>query len=322
MDLVDVSLLLNVKAAIAAETWALVSTQRAEAVRMQRVTVTVNNPARRPSAVIEFRGGPSRMMADMEMMNNGQMANQLTVQLKDSMVRGGTDLFLVKTFLAARIDLENCLLALDGTVLRAQGSVDVPEKQTLLTLRLDQLTAAVNDGLIVMEGGDGPRKLGQVLVESSNNIFTTITSTDRHAAPLISMVSSEPPDDLLKLLNWNGQKNFYDGFESYWTRSNLDRSKVTVWDYEEWKFRWDSKEIDPHATIVLWKKHWSERPYAELNPNDFQLDENANGNPALSGANDGSNAGVDLSRLEKLNITLPPETAAVIDASRLLDDEE
>ncbi|MDB5335469.1 MAG: Serine/threonine protein kinaserelated protein [Planctomycetaceae bacterium] len=322
LDLVDVSLLMNVKAAIAADGWALVSTQRAEAVRMQRVTVTVNNPAKRPSAVVEFRGGPSRMVADMEMMNTGQMSTQLTVQLKDSMVRGGTDLFVVKTFLSARVDLENCLLALDGTVLRAQGSMDAPEKQTLLTLRLDQLTAAVNEGLIVMEGGEAPRKLGQVLVESSNNIFTTITSPDHHAAPLISMISSEPPDDLLKLLNWNGQKNFYDGFESYWIRTTLDGSKTTVWDYEEWKFRWDSKEIDPHATIVLWKKQWSGRPYAELNPSDFQLDENANGNPALSGANDGGNAGVDLSRLEKLNVTMPPETAAVSDAKRTLGDDE
>jgi hypothetical protein len=238
------------------------------------------------------------------------------------MVRGGTDLFLVRTFLSARIDLENCLLALDGTVLRAQGSVDVPEKQTLLTLRLDQLTAALNEGLIVMEGGEAPRKLGQILVESSNNIFTTVTSPDRLAAPFISMVSAEPPDDLLKLLNWNGQKNFYYGFESYWTRSNLDRSKTTVWDYEEWKFRWDSKEIDPHATIILFKKQWSDRPYAELNPSDFQLDENANGNPALSGANDGGNAGVDLSRLEKLNITAPPETAVFNNASQSLDNEE
>ena len=322
LDLVDVGLLLNVKAAIAAEVWALVSTQRAEAVRLQRVTVTVNNPARRPSAVVEFRGGPSRMVADMEMMNTGKMSTQLTVQLKDSMVRGGTDLFLVKSFLSARIDLENCLLALDGTVLRAQGSVDVPEKQTLLTLRLDQLTAAVNDGLIVMEGGDAPRKLGQVLVESSNNIFTTITSPDHQAAPLISMTSSEPPDDLLKLLSWNGQKNFYDGFDSYWTRTTLDGSKTTTWDYEEWKFRWDSKEIDPHATIVLWKKQWSGRPYAELVPNDFQLDENAMGNPALSGANDGGNAGVDLSRLEKLNVPMPPETAAITDVKRAIENDD
>ncbi len=323
LDLVDVSLLMNVKAAIAAtEGWALISTQRAEAVRLQRVTVTVNNPAKRPSAVVEFRGGPSRMVADMEMMNSGQMSNQLTVQLKDSMVRGGTDLFVVRTFLSARVDLENCLLALDGTVLRAQGSMDAPEKQTLLTLRLDQITAAVNEGLIVMDGGEAPRKLGQVLVESSNNIFTTITSPEHHAAPLISMASSEPPDDLLKLLNWNGQKNFYDGFESYWTRTTTDGSKTTVWDYEEWKFRWDSKEIDPHATIVLWKKQWSGRPYAELNPADFQLDENANGNPALSGANDGGNAGVDLSRLEKLNVTMPPETAAVSDVKRNLGNDE
>ncbi|MES2792243.1 MAG: protein kinase, partial [Planctomycetota bacterium] len=171
LDLVDVSLLMNVKPSISTDGWALICTQRAEAVRLQRVTVTVNNPARRPAAVVEFRGSTSRMVADMEMMNNGQVSNQLTVQLKDSMIRGGTDLFLVKTFLSARVDLENCILALDGTVLRAQGSIDVPEKQTLLTLRLDQLTAAVNAGLIVLEGGDAPRKLGQIMVESSNSIF-------------------------------------------------------------------------------------------------------------------------------------------------------
>lgn len=283
---------------------------------MQRTTVTVNNSAHRPAAVVEFRGSASRMVSDMEMMNSGQMSTQMTVRLADSMIRGGTDLFLVKTILAARIDVDNCLLALQGTMLRAQGTVEVPEKQTELSLRLNQLTAALNAGLIVMEGGESPRKLGRVFVEASNNIFTTVTTPEHQSAPLILMVSNEPQDDLLKLLSWNGQKNFYDGFESYWTRTTPDGSKTTLWDYEEWKFRWDSNEVDPHATIVLWKTPWTGRPYAELNPLDFELDENANGNPALSAANNGGNAGVDLSRLQKLNVSMPPETAAVSGGKR------
>lgn len=309
LDLVDVSLLLNVKSAIAADVWALISTQRAEAIRLQRVLVTVNNTAQRPAAVVEIRGGSSRMVTDMEMMNMGQMSTAMTVRFADSMIRGGTDLLLVKSFLSARVDLENCLLALDGTLLRSQGSVDVPEKQTELALRLNQLTAALNSGLIVMEGGEAPRKLGRIFVDASNNIFTTVTSSDHQAPPFIFMVSHEPPDDLLALLKWNGQKNFYDGFESYLTRTAQDGSKTTVWDYEEWKFRWDSNEVDPHATIVLWKKQWSGIPFSDLNPSDFALDESATGNPALSAANDGGNAGVDLSRLSKLNVAAPPETA-------------
>lgn len=309
LDLVDVSLLLNVKSAIATDVWALISTQRAEAIRLQRVLVTVQNTAQRPVAVVEIRGGSSRMVTDMEMMNMGQMSTAMTVRFADSMIRGGTDLLLVKSFLSARIDLENCLLALDGTILRSQGSVDVPEKQTELALRLNQLTAAVNSGLIVMEGGEAPRKLGRIFVDASNNIFTTVTSSDHQAPPFIFMVSHEPPDDLLALLKWNGQKNFYDGFESYLTRTAQDGSKTTVWDYEEWKYRWDSNEVDPHATIVLWKKQWSGIPFSDLNPSDFALDESATGNPALSAANDGGNAGVDLSRLSKLNIAGPPETA-------------
>lgn len=305
LDLVDVSLLLNVKASIAADVWALISTQRADAIRLQRVMVTVQNAAQRPAAVIEFRGGTSRMVSDMEMMNGNQMSTAMTVRLADSMVRGGTDLLLVKSFLAARIDLNNCVLALDGTVLRSQGSVDVPEKQTELSMQLNQLTAALNSGLIVIEGGEAPRKVGRIRVDATNNIFTRDQAPDQQPSPFIDMVSSEPPDDLLKLLAWNGQKNFYDGFESYLTRTAQDGSKSTVWDYEEWKFRWDSNEVDPHSTIVLWKKRWYEKPLTDLNPSDFALDENAKGNPALSAANDGGNAGVDLSRLAKLNVTIP-----------------
>ncbi len=309
LDLVDVSLLMNVKSAIATDLWALISTQRAEAIRLQRVTVTVQNKVQRPAAVVEFRAGTSRMVTDMEMMNNGMMTTATTVRLADSMIRGGTDLILVKSFLSARIDLDNCLLALDGSVLKSQGSVDVPEKQTELSLRLNQLTAALNSGLIVMEGGEAPRKLGRISVEATNNIFTRDPSPDHRPQPFVSMVSAEPPDDLLKLLAWNGQKNFYDGFESYWTRTAQDGSRTTVWDYEEWKFRWDSNEVDPHSTIVLWKKRWYERPFGELNPSDFELDESATGNPALSAANDGGNAGVDLSRLSKLNVTTPLEAS-------------
>ena len=316
LDLVDVSLVLNVKGAIAADAWALISTQRADAVRVQRVLITVNNTPRRPTAVIEFRGGTSRMMADVEMMTSGQMSTPLTVRLADCMIRGGTDLFHVKSLLTARIDLDNCVLALDGAILRAQGSVDVPEKQTELSLRMNQLTAVLNSGLIAMEGGEVPRKLGRVSVEASNNIFTTLPAADQPPPPFVLMVSSDPQDDLLKLLDWNGQKNFYNGFQSYWTRSLTDGSKTTAWDFEEWKFRWDSKEVDPHTATVMEKKALAGRALSEVIPSDFSLDETLVANPAISAANNGGNAGADLSRLEKLHVALPPETAAVTEAPK------
>ncbi|MDB5385809.1 MAG: Serine/threonine protein kinaserelated protein, partial [Planctomycetaceae bacterium] len=315
LDLVDVGVLMVVKEVINTDAWVLISTKRTDAVRLQRVAITVQNPTRKSAAVLEFRGGASRMVSDMEMPGGtaNQMATSMTVRLADSMVRGGADLFHIKTMLTARLDVENCLLALEGTVLRQTGSMDVPEKQTMLSLRLYQLTAVVNSGLIVMDVGDVPRQLGPVAIDAQNNIFTTVTTVNKPVEPLISMTGNEPADDLRKLIAWSGQKNFYDGFQAFWrTNTVLDGPKSSVWDFEEWKFRLDSDEIDPHASIVLWRQPWSLRPLHELTPADFALDETAMGNPALSAANNGEDAGVNLSTLEKLNVSV---RADVVDHS-------
>jgi hypothetical protein len=312
LDLVDVGVLIAVKETINADAWALISTRRTDAVSLQRVTITVQNPSRRPAAVLEFRGGASRMVSDMEMPGSAnQMATAMTVRVADSLIRGGTDLFHVKTMLSARLDVENCLLALEGTVLRQVGSIDPPEKQTLLELRLYQLTAVVNSGLIVMDAGDAPRQLGRVAIEAQNNIFTSVTTINKPVAPLIEMTGNEPADDMRKLIAWrNGQKNFYDGFQAFWTvRTMQEGPRSSVWDFEEWKFRLDSNELNPHGAIVVWKAPWSIRPLWDLVPNDFALDEKAQGNPALSAANNGENAGVNLSTLEKLNVSVRAETA-------------
>lgn len=312
LDLVDISLSIRVKDGINTDNWALISTKRTDAVRMQRVAITFENPSRRPACVMEFRGGASRMVSDMEMpVNMNQMSTSMTVRLADSMVRGGTDLFHVKTILSARLDVENSLLVLDGTLLRQTGSMDIPEKQPELSLRLYQLTAVLNAGLIMMESGEVPRQLGRVSIDAANNIFTTPTpAPNRTLAPLIMLSGNDPSDDLRKLVAWSGQKNFYDGFQSFWeTRTAFEGPRTSVWDFEEWKYRLDSNEIDPHATIVLWKQPWSQRLFWNLTPKDFALDDTATGNPALSAANNGENAGVNLSTLEKLHV--PPITDRV-----------
>lgn len=311
LDLVDVGVLIIVKESISTDAWVLISTKRTDAIRLQRVAITVQNPSKRPAAVVEFRSGASRMVSDMEMPGGtiSQMATSMTVRLADSMVRGGTDLFHVRTMLSARLDVENSLLALEGTLLRQTGSMDVPEKQTLLELRLNQLTAVVNSGLLVMESGEAPRQLGPVAIDAQNNIFTTITVVNKPISPLIDMTGNEPADDLRKLVAWSGQKNFYEGFEAFWRANTLtDSARSSVWNFDEWKFKLDSKEIDPHTAIVLRKQSLSLRPLWDLTPIDFALDESAKDNPALFGANNGENAGVNLATLEKLNISAHSDT--------------
>jgi serine/threonine protein kinase len=312
LDLVDIGVLISVKETITTDAWVLISTRRTDSVRFQRVAITVHNPSKRQAAVLEVRGGASRMVSDMEMPGSAtsQMATSMTVHLTNSVVRGGVDLFHIKTMLSARLDVENCLLALEGTVLRQTGSMDVPEKQPVLSLRLYQVTAVANSGLVVMDVGDPPRQLGPVAIDAQNNIFTTVATANKPAASLITISGNEPADDLRKLIAWNGQKNFYDGFQSFWTTSTApDGPKSSIWDFDEWKFRLASNEIDPHTSIVLRKQPLSLRPLADLTPVDFALDETASGNPALFGANNGENAGANLSTLEKLNVSVGLEAA-------------
>ncbi|HVX30483.1 MAG TPA: hypothetical protein VHA53_08400, partial [Nitrolancea sp.] len=194
LDLVDVGLVMAVRDDISTDLWALFSVQRPEGIRLQGSAITLHNPRGRPAVMAEFKGGLSRSMMDMEMQtSNPSLPPEF--ELKDCFVRGGGDLFLSKQAEARRLILNQCIVAIDGALLREQGAMDVPNDVSPIDLRIDHVTAVVNGDLVRMESGSQPRRLIPVRISATNNILTTTSSE-----PLVYIEGNSSPEDLRRLL--------------------------------------------------------------------------------------------------------------------------
>lgn len=293
IDLVGVDLVLPVDDAIPADQWAIFSVQRADALRVQGATMTVQNPRQRPAAVFELQTGAVSNMPEME-MGKGQMKPVLDIRLAGSLVRGATDLFLIRHLEPVRLMLDESVLAMQGSILSAQGSLEMPAENIQWELRMNHVTAALAGSVLKLDSGNLPRRLLPVQVTASNSIFSS-TSDD----PLVSMLGNSPPQDFRPLLAWSGQRNFYERFENFWMINSTEGlGRTESQDFSAWQKNWGpAAEVDPHVERVVWKRNWSGRPAVELTAADFALDEQAASNPAVAGATDTGDAGADVATL-------------------------
>jgi hypothetical protein len=293
LELLGVDVVLSVDETVSAEQWSLFSLERADALRMESVTVTLVNPRQRPTALVELRAPAGALMPDMPVAGAPPKLS-LEVEIADSLIRGDGDLFVVRHGEPARLAIKQSVVALSGALLTARGNSETAHENAQLELRLDHVTAVLAGGLIRLDSGNMPRKLLPVQVSATNSIFSNTAGV-----PFVGMTGNAPPQDFHELLFWVGQNNFYDRYQTMWsiasTQEGAGRNENL--DSATWR-RWtESTESNPQFDSVVWKRRqWMTRPFAVLAAGDFALDRVAN-NPAVAGAANFTDAGA---RLESL----------------------
>jgi serine/threonine-protein kinase len=298
IDLVGVDLLMTVDESLSPDHWTLFDMQRPDYVRLQGVTLTINNPRQHPTHVFEFQPGLTSSMPDM---GAGLTRPPLEVDLTGSLVRGSGDLFVIKSLEPARLSVKDSIVALQGSLLRSVGMMgSTPPEGGATELRIDHVTMALAGNLLQFDSGYLPRKSLPLQVSMSNSIVESISEQ-----PLVSMTGEGPSPSMRSLLSWSGQKNFYDGFETFWLIASTDpSSKSERLDFNAWQKHWGSAmELGPRTDAVVWQHLWNGTPLIALTPADFELAPNASQNPAVSGATNGSDAGASLT-----NVAHPPST--------------
>jgi eukaryotic-like serine/threonine-protein kinase len=304
LDLSGVDIVLPVDETADAELWTVFATERAEALHLHGCTVTVQNPRQRPATVVELRSSPAAMMPEM---TNAvvQPRSPFEVEMTESIVRGEADLILIKNVEPARLSLKQTALALQGTLLSGRGHSEFTQDNAQWELRLEFVTAVLGNGLVRLDSGTSPRKLLPVQVNATNNIISSSTG-----APLIAMTGAAPTQDFRLLLTWNGQNNFYDHFQTFWSVISLEGTgKTEDWKFSDWMRHWPSgSEIGPTQDAVVWRKrHWLVKPMSEIQVGDFALDREDPLNLAVRGATNSSDAGANLANLPR---PAPPATEA------------
>lgn len=276
---------------------ALVSISGTEQVRFQSVAVTVINPSSRPAAVVEVTPAAGQSMSKMKMMAGAMPTDRPRYDVKfvESFLRGSAEVAVVRHTNSGQIDLEQTAVSVEGAVLALLGGAEPPAPESQVRLSLEHVTAAVGNGLLRVDSGDGPRELPTVSVHARNNALGS-----RTPVPMVTMSGSTNAEDFRRLLRWHGEKNFYDRFEAFWAISTPQgMTDFDRLDFDSWKRVWsavsDTSEVGASRGGVPWKERWWERTARDCTLADFELQRAVA--PAIGGATDGSDAGADMLRL-------------------------
>ncbi len=280
----------TVPAFFAIDRISLFSVDRSEQLRLQGVTITLNNPGQRPTALFDLSSEPGQML-DMKMSTSGMPKDPLKIELTECFVRGNGDLFHVRNTKPGRLSLRDSAVTLDGTLLRVEGHSEKPAETTRIELELDHVTGVFGQSLVRLDSGELPRELPPVRVNARNNVLIA-----NSGGSLLAMSGNTNDADFRNLFQWSGEKNFYDRCQVFWSFASGAESLG----FDDWKARWGtSGDVGSSNDKLIWL---GERTgMAHTTVESLTLDRNTDSsNPAIAAATDGSDAGVDVSRLPRL----------------------
>ncbi|MBN2577812.1 MAG: serine/threonine protein kinase [Pirellulales bacterium] len=282
-----------------AESWSLVEIHGGQTLQVQRCVLTVRNTSGQNRTyhpdVAFFRVQPAPA-ADAALDPSSPSAVPLaTLELTDTIARGEAALLVVTHLQPVHLVWENGLLATTECLVAAGGGTEAPKAEATLQVDLRHLTAEVRGGLCRLTTSPDEPYFFPVHVNSLDNIFFTSPGV-----PLLEQIGVGTPEDFLRQIVWNGNRNYYQQADVLWRMEPLTgNSPPEVLDAEAWKNYWgSSRENQPRFGQVIWKHLPSPGcPVSSYRPADFALGETAPADSALDPPGDGCSAGLIPERL-------------------------
>lgn len=294
LHIINVEFRMHIPEDAAADRYSLFGISRNETLQLDQVTATFENPARRPAAMFDSYSDPTQMPPDAAAMPaTTNSRSSALIDLRNCFIRGEAILARLAVAGSIEINLENSVAALDGLLHVYPPASPVAERPSI-DVSLDHVSALLHGSLLRLSGPvsvDGPT----IELQPRNCVITASPDT-----PMIAADPDVPSDEVRRMLVWRGQRNFYDRLETYLSIAAAEE----IYGFEEWRQYWGSSlEVGPWSGTLNWSA--SARSPEILSdqftgvPLDaFQLAMPGSGdNPAIDGATDGNDAGVDVSML-------------------------
>jgi len=307
LTLMNLSLELHVPREVPAENWSLVEMRGAQAVRLEKCSLTIRNASDHLAAYHEevafFRTkevpGADAVMGEVA----AAATPPATIELVDCIARGEAVFWQADDLQPAHLLWDNGLLITTEQLLTADGGQEAPKSGDALQVDLRHLTAVVHSGLCrLSDSPSAPYQLPAEIHCADSILIGTV------GKPLIEQEGVQAADTLRRRISFNGDRNFYEGVNIFWSVDDLNPDTPSqLMDFDAWRAHWSPRHENlPSRAVLSWKRvPEPTRPVHAHTPDDYALSEAAN-NPALGAASDGHHAGCLPDRLPPL---APPPAA-------------
>ena len=306
LTLLDVDLRVVARDDLTADRWSLFHCTGPNRIDLSNVTIDCQNSDGQPAALFDLVGDTSAPEA-------GPVA-ETEISLTRVICRAESDGIRIASQVRGRIELLDCGIALNGSLIDNRGDLSMPSSRGAVDVVLKHVTFLTAGPMLKMDDTDSnqpggmQRLIPRISVRSDGSVFAA-QGADRR---LMLTDGSSIVEDLESLVSWNGFNNLYDGFEIYWQieTSALDYASRRQ-DFAQWIRYWgdrpDSEETNADVLPELawqngsWKVSSNEVWLRNLTPSAFEL--NAAifmpGAKSLQLARDGFAPGVNAAELPR-----------------------
>jgi eukaryotic-like serine/threonine-protein kinase len=296
LTLINVSLELEIPRPIPSDRWALIEAQRAELLRLERCTLTIRNASESQLAYhqgvsfLEVTAPPGEgMMMDDATAPLPPPAPPVNIQLQNSIARGEAVFLRSPGQQSISLLWENGLLATTEQLYSASAGTVPVRQSNSVRVDLRHVTAVARGGLCLLSSTDQARTQAMADFRISNSIILCDAS-----AALVQQLGVFG-GDFRKGIVWYGNRNFYEGFTTFWRTLPLNPQDMSEeWPLARWQTFWSMNESAPSWRKVLWKKlPDATRPMHAQTPADYALDMTSMSNPARNAGDDGRDVGLE-----------------------------
>lgn len=296
--------------------WALFELRRAELVYFTDCVFTVRNTSVGQTsfhsgvAFFDVKAAPGT--GGMSMDNEPLDEQVRTIHLKNCLARGEAVFLRDNDLQPIRLIWDNGLLATSERLLEANGGTSQPRPTGHIQIQLRHFTAMTQSGLaLLINSQDAPY---QLLTDISCEDSILVSKA---GPPLVEQRGTEPVEAYQARLQWNGRRNYFDGYEIFWAIADrMGGAASKLMRFDDWQDFWrgQSRQQVAGSGAVVWQAlPESNRPYHTHLPADYALDATAGGNAALGGGSDGADAGCRLKLLPAVYIgqRMPASTSGM-----------
>ncbi|MEZ6051883.1 MAG: serine/threonine-protein kinase [Planctomycetaceae bacterium] len=288
LEIYNLDIQFEVASELNIEQWSLISLKDADELSLKGVSITAVDAKATSVAIVE-------LTESVAVPFNESSPSPMQINVEDCFVRGHGDFLLDRNIDSIVFWMNNVAVALDGTLVRLEGTdqgqvtPDMGEKH-VVQLELKNVTAWLKEGLAnfdVQTNFDVP----ELNIDAEDSVIAIASSY-----PLIKMQGQLNLFDFDDRLEWSDQGTYLQGTgvvedDPYWQivspdgKRNLNRADFNG----RWKRRSSVAQRKPEQLI----KVQPGIPFDQILAADLELLQDDE-NPAIGGAIDGTDAGVDM----------------------------